>query len=180
MLPPRTMRVKMELPNRKHPRLKEYDYSLPGYYYVTIHVEKNSPVLSAVGRGLAPAEAKVTLTEVGRIAQEQLFLLERRYSYVKIDKYVIMPTHIHAIIVLDETAGASPRPTLSDVICTYKSLATRELNRALNIPGRKLFQASFYESVLRNEKAYQKCWNYIDGNPGKWLENTEEKEWNEE
>ncbi len=67
-----------------------------------------------VGRGLAPAEAKVTLTEAGKIAQEQMFLLEKRYPYVKIDKYVIMPTHIHAIIVLGETAGVNPRPTVKN------------------------------------------------------------------
>ncbi len=108
-----------------------------------------------------------------------MFCLEERYPYVKIDKYVIMPTHIHAIIVLEETAGASPRPTLMDVICAYKSLTTKELNQTFNTPGRKIFQTSFYETVLRNEKAYQECWKYIDGNPGKWLENSEEKEWNE-
>ena len=103
----------MVLPNRKHPRLKEYDYSLPGYYYVTIHIEKGCPALSIVGRGLAPAEAEIILTEAGKIAQEQMFLLEKRYPYVKIDKFVIMPTHIHAIIVLGETAGVNPRPTLA-------------------------------------------------------------------
>ncbi len=170
----------MKLPQRKHPRLKGYDYSLPGYYYVTIHTEKNSLVLSAVGRGFTPAEVTVTLTKAGRIAQEQLLRLEERYPCVRIDKYVIMPTHIHAIIVFGEkTAGDSQRPTLTDVICAYKSLTTREIKRAFNVEGRKIFQTSFYESVLRNESAYQECWKYIDGNPGKWLQDPEEKEWNE-
>ena len=63
----------MELQKRKHPRLKEYDYSQPGYY-VTIHIEKNGPVLSSVGRGMSPDEADVTLSSIGLIAQEQLFL----------------------------------------------------------------------------------------------------------
>ena len=101
----------MELPKRKHPRLKTYDYSLPGYYYVTIHNEKTAPLLSCVGRRLSPADAVLTLTAVGKIAQEQLILLENRYPHITIDKYVIMPTHIHAIIVFEEPAGASPRPT---------------------------------------------------------------------
>lgn len=155
----------MELQKRKHPRLKEYDYAQPGYYYVTIHIEKNGPILSSIGRGL-----NVILSPIGLIVQEQLLLLEKRYPYVKIDKYVIMPTHIHAIIVLGEnTAGASPRPTLLDIICAFKSLTTRACNRIFNTPGKKLFQTSFYESVLRNEQAYLECWRYIDGNPGKWL-----------
>ena len=162
----------MNYPKRKHPRLKNYDYSLPGYYYVTIHTEQDGNILSRVGRGLAPAEAVVYLTAVGKIAQQQLFALEERYPYVKIDKFVIMPAHIHTIIRLtEEAAGASPRPTLTDIICAYKSLTTRLCNQAFHTPGHKLFQTSFYETVLRNEQAYQECWLYIHGNPAKWLEN---------
>ena len=160
----------MELPKRKHPRLKNFDYSEPGYYFVTVHCQDYNAKLSIVGRGLAPAGTQVRLTELGQIARKQLFELEKRYSYVRIDKYVVMPTHIHAIIELKQkTAGASPRPTLSDIICTYKSLTTRISNQYQHMPGRKLFQTSFYETVLRNEQAYRECWQYIDNNPTKWL-----------
>ena len=162
----------MELPKRKHPRLKEYDYSQPGYYYVTIHAADKRTQLSTVGRGLAPA---VNLTEIGEIAQEQLLALETRYPFIRVDKYVIMPTHIHAILqFFFEPAGASPRPTLMDVICSYKSLTTRVCNQKMHTPGFKLFQASFYESVLRNESAYLECWRYIDENPTKWVLNPED------
>lgn len=159
-----------QYPKRKHPRLKQYDYSLPGYYYVTIHTEPHTPALSSVGRGRSPTEAVVTMTKMGVIAEQQLHSLEHRYNNVKIDKYVIMPNHIHVILRLMKVAGASPRPTLMDVVGTYKSLTTRECNLADRTPGRKLFQTSFYETVLRNERSYQECWKYIDGNPGKWLE----------
>ena len=158
-------------PKRKHPRLKNYDYSLPGYYYVTIHAESDEPSLSSVGQGLALAEPVVILTALGKIVEQQLLALEQRFSCVKIDKYIIMPNHIHVIIrLIGEPAGASPRPTLMEVVSAYKSLTTRTVNQKYNTPGRKLFQTSFYETVLRNEKAYQECWRYIDGNPGKWLE----------
>ena len=163
--------MKKELPKRKHIRLKDYDYSKNGYYYVTINTEKNMPVLSRVGRGLAPAENKVILSSIGKIAQQQLFELENRYPFVRIDKYVIMPTHIHAIIVFDSddgTAGASPRPTLFDVICTYKSLTTRICNQIQKTPGRKIFQTSYYEEIIRNEQGYYETWQYIDENPMKW------------
>ena len=162
----------MELPKRKHTRLKEYDYSLPGYYYVTIHLEDEAVRLSTVGRGLAPAETVVKLTPAGKIIESRLLLLEQRFSFVKVDKYVIMPNHIHVIFCfLEQAAGASPRPTLMDVVRTLKSFATRLCNQADGTPGRKIFQTSFYEHVIRNEAAYRECWNYIDGNPGKWLEN---------
>ena len=161
----------MELKDRKHPRLKNYDYSLPGYYYVTIHNEKGSPPLSIIRQDGTMSTAATILTTYGKVAQQQLFALEKRYAYVKIDKHVIMPTHIHAIIVL--TPGEIPRPTLMDIIRAYKSLTTRACNELFSTEGRKLFQTSFYESVLRNEQAYRECWQYIEENPAKWLLNPE-------
>ena len=160
----------MEFSERKHPRLKGYDYSLPGYYYVTIQTARKDIRLSTVGRGLAPADAVVILTPLGQIVRQQLLALQTRDEFVEIDKYIIMPTHIHAIIRLTEgKAQASTRPTLMDVVCAYKSLTTRAVNQVNNTPGQKLFQTSFYETVLRNERAYQECWRYIDENPQKWL-----------
>lgn len=156
----------MEYKNRKYPRLKKYDYSLPGYYYVTIHNEVNAPLLSKIEPGRIHSRAVVELSQVGMIAQNELLLLEKRYAYIKIDKYVIMPTHIHVIFRLMD--GMLPRPGLLDVVGAYKSLATRVINTTRNTPGRKQFQRSFYETVIRNETAYQSCWKYVDENPDKW------------
>lgn len=163
--------------NRKHIRLKNYDYSQCGYYYVTIHTANNDHILSTVGRGLAPAYYEINLTETGKITEQQLFALEERFKCVKIDKYVIMPNHIHVIIIIEENdmpiekAGASPRPTLSDIVCAYKSITTRICNKNDNIQGRKIFQTSFYENIIRNEKAYYSILNYIENNPLKWVIN---------
>lgn len=116
------------------------------------------------------------LTPTGKIAREQLHSLQERFPIVRIDKYCIMPTHIHAIIQLaEEAAGASPRPTLMDVVRTFKSLTTRACNRASQTPGEQLFQTSFYEHVIRNEKAYLECWRYIDENPIKWTLKPEDR-----
>lgn len=161
----------MDLPNRKHPRLKDYDYSLPGYYYVTIHIEDDN-YLSSVGRGLAPT---VKLTQAGILAEQQLLALQTRYPYVRIDKYVIMPTHIHAILCFLENTDDAPRASLTDMICAYKSLTTRLSNQYFATPGRKRFQTSFYESVLRNEVAYQECLRYIEENPLKWALEPEDR-----
>ena len=169
----------MDFPKRKHPRLKTYNYSKNGYYFVTIGTQRNLPILSTVGRGLAPADAKITLMAIGKIAEQQLLELEKQYRFVRIDKYVVMPTHIHLILVLAEdevevghvnsiTAGASPRPTISDIICSYKSLTTRICNKNDGISGRKIFQTSFYEHIIRNESSYQEIWQYIDENPKRW------------
>ena len=126
--------------------------------------------MSRVGRGLAPAG--IELTEYGKIAEQQLILLEQRYSFVKVDRYVIMPDHIHAIIVLGEkTAGASPRPTLMDIVSAYKSLTTRECKRISCI--KKLFQTSFYEHIIRDRDDYNACVRYILENPARWHSRSE-------
>ena len=93
-------------------------------------------------------------------------MLEQRYPSLKIDQYVIMPNHIHAILLLEETAGDSQRPTIMDVVCAYKSLTTRECKKVR--PVDKLFQTSFYEHVIRGREDYDEIAEYIVNNPKQW------------
>ena len=160
---------------RKHPRLRGYDYSQAGYYYVTICTQDKLPVLSKIQvvRDCATGldSALVELSEKGVIIEEQLLALQDRYDFARIDKYVIMPTHIHAILVLEpDAAGASPRTTLMDIICAFKSISTRMCNLIDNVHGRKIWQYSFYEEVFRSNSDYLFIWQYIDGNPSKWTD----------
>ena len=109
------------------------------------------------------------MTKQGAIAQQQLLALEQRYDYLRVDKHVIMPTHIHVILRLLETEKKlESRASIPDIVGAYKSITTRAINRESGAPGQKIFQTSFYDTVLRNERAYQECWTYIDGNPDKW------------
>lgn len=121
------MDEKKTLPQRKHLRLDKYDYSVAGAYFVTICTQNRRCVLSrVVGRGLAPAEENgLEYTLFGKIAERQLISLKERYPYLSVDQYVVMPNHIHVIFTLEsEVAGASPRPTITDIVCAYKSLTT--------------------------------------------------------
>ncbi len=156
---------------RKPQRLKNYDYSQNGHYFITICAYNKKHLFAdiIVGQGLAPAVS--IPTEYGRIVEAQLLGLEKRYDFVRIDKYVIMPNHIHAIVVLDKdvlAAGASPCPTLSDMVCVLKSMSTKLCRQA----GfkEKLFQNSFHDHIIRNEDDYEMIWNYIEANPSKWAE----------
>ena len=163
------MNKEKELPKRKHPRLDNYDYSSAGAYFITICTQNRRCVLSRiVGRGLAPAETTaIEYTSLGEIAEKQLFLLANRYPYLTIDQYVIMPNHIHIIMILNsKAAGASPRPTVTDIICAYKSLTTRECKK--NGFDGKLFQTSFYEHIIRNSDDYNEIAKYIYENPMRW------------
>ena len=153
------------MPKRKHPRLDHYDYSTAGAYYITICTQSRQWLLSRiVGRGLAPAE--IQYTAYGQIVREQLLLLEQRYPTLKVDQYVIMPNHIHAILLLEEKAGDSQCPTIMDIICAYKSLTTRLCKKVQ--PIEKLFQTSFYEHVIRSSEDYHEIAEYIANNPKQW------------
>ena len=156
------------LPKRKATRLKGYDYSTQGAYSITICVKDKKEILSRiiVGQGLAPAENQLTI--YGKIATEQIEELENRYKGIKIDNYVVMPNHIHLLISNYETAaGASPCPTISDVICTFKSLTTR-LCKNNGLKEKQLFQNSFHDHIIRGEADYKKIWEYIDTNVLQW------------
>ena len=157
----------MNLPKRKPTRLRDYNYSNDGAYFVTICTHNRECILSEiVGRGLAPAE--IRLSALGENAKAEILNLEKRYN-IKIDKYAIMPNHIHAIIIIEnQTAGASPRPTLSDMICAFKSLTTRKCH--LIEPQKTIWQKSFHDHIIRGEKDYLEIWKYIDTNPQKWEE----------
>ena len=93
-------------------------------------------------------------------------MLEQRYPSLRIDQYVIMPNHIHVILLLGETVGDIPSPTIMDIVCAYKSLTTRACKKVRSVD--KLFQTSFYEHVIRGYKDYDDIAEYIANNPKQW------------
>ena len=93
-------------------------------------------------------------------------MLEERYPSLKIDQYVIMPNHIHAILMLGEAVADDLHPSIMDIVCTYKSLTTRACKKVAPID--KLFQTSFYEHVIRGREDYNEIAEYIVNNPKQW------------
>lgn len=172
-----------ELPKRKNTRLKDFDYSSSGAYFVTICVRDRMQLLSeiiktnytvvdktavlAVGEGLAPPEFAVKLKPCGIIAKEQLGLLENRFPTVSIEDFVIMPDHIHVILFLNpRTGGASPSPTLNDVICAFKSLTSRICKQQCGIE--RIFQRSYADHVVRDKDDYETRKRYVYENAMRW------------
>ena len=92
--------------------------------------------------------------------------MEQRFPSLKIDQYVIMPNHVHTILLLEETAEDSQRPTIMDIVCAYKSLTTKQCKNVQPID--KLFQTSFYEHVIRGREDYNEIAEYIMNNPKQW------------
>ena len=111
------------------------------------------------------------LNDYGFTAKIHINQICSHFSEIQIDKYVIMPNHIHCIVKIGCSAAeerSRPFPTLSHIIGLYKSGVTREIHK--RNPQLKIWQKSFHDHIIRNEKDYQKIWEYIDTNPLKWKE----------
>ena len=157
----------MDLPKRKIIRLQNYDYSQSGAYFITICTGDHAQILSdIVGEGSPLPQ----LTPQGKIAEKILLSVNQKYPAVKVDKYVIMPNHIHIIFVIDSNGRGNPSPTISTVMGWLKYNITKTINQYLGNSENKIFQRSFYDHVIRDEQDYFKIWNYIDTNPAKWQE----------
>lgn len=161
----------MNLPERKPIRLKGYSYSQSGAYFITICTKNREKILSDIVVGCGVYDApQITLTAYGKIAENYIHLMNDKYDTVSIDKYVIMPNHIHFIIVIRDNAigGSSlaPNPT-NEIIPKFVSLYKRYCNRAC---GRNIWQKSYHDHIIRGETDYREIWGYIDNNPAKWQE----------
>ncbi len=99
---------------------------------------------------------------MGKIANEDMLAIASHYNKVYIDNYVVMPNHIHAIVVIEATAGVS----LNNVIGSYKAGVSRKIRKS--IPNTQVWQRSFHDHVIRNQSDYEKIWEYIKYNPQKW------------
>ncbi|MBR2152908.1 MAG: transposase [Clostridia bacterium] len=156
----------MQLPKRKRIRLKDYDYSKDGYYFITVCTQNRKNILSTVGEGFPLPK----LTQCGEITERLLLEITERYEEINIDKYVIMPNHIHLVIALKNDGRGNPSPTIDRAMGWFKYMATKEINKLLETPGKKIFQRSFHDHIIRGEDDYKEIWQYIDSNPSKWKE----------
>ena len=158
----------MDYPKRKPTRLPTYDYSSPGVYFVTICTQDRRCILSdvVVGDGVLDVP-HVCLSPYGACVEETLQGMLRQYVWFFLDKYIIMPNHIHLLLRIEDN-GSSRTPTPTNA---YLPMLVSTLKRFSNQRcGFKLWQRSYHEHVIRGESDYREIWNYIDGNPAKWAE----------
>ncbi|MCQ9207999.1 MAG: transposase [Omnitrophica bacterium] len=182
---------------RASSRLMGYDYSTNGIYYITIcavnrqcifgKIDNNMPV----GAGLAPARRKgrpqgsplhapahniapvcIELTEIGQIIDTHWRNIPNQYKNIEIDGYIIMPNHIHGILIKRATARVAPTSSLGQIIGSFKSkcaidclkyIRKNNLNKSA-----KIWQRSFYDHIIRDERSLHKIRKYIINNPLTW------------
>ena len=154
--------MKMALPVRKHPRLKTYDYSQNGCYHITVCTKNRRPILSSVKPAERPTmHAGIQLSKIGMIVDRYIQNIPAVYPNSILEKYVIMPNHVHLLLTFSDTGSASV-PT---VVRSLKRMVTKEL-------GQSIWQDSYYDVIIRSESMFQCEWEYIDSNPDKWEEDT--------
>ncbi len=153
-----------KLPRRKNIRLQNYDYSQAGYYFVTICTKNKKNLFWETGSTCNCSLQKLPLSDIGKIIDLEINKINSIYANVEINKYVIMPNHIHMIIILCAISGrAKLAPTISRIVQQFKGSISK-------LVGFSLWQKSFYDRIIRNDHEYQEIWNYIETNPLKWEE----------
>ena len=169
----------MDLPKRKSIRLKNYDYRSNGAYFITVCTKDKKNlfgciVAKAVGAdSIRPNEIeyKTHLSEMGKTVKTAIESISMHYSYVSIEKYVIMPNHIHLLILIKDvdsdgriiSAPTDSKKRLEIVIGQMKRWVSKQM-------GFSVWQKSFYDHIIRTENDYLDAWSYIDSNPRLWLE----------
>ncbi len=173
--------------HRRSIRLKGYDYSQQGGYYVTIVTQYRECLFGNI------IDGNMALNTFGRIIEYHWQKLPVHFKHIKLDVYQIMPNHLHGIIFIVESVGAmhseeniskeqkklrenaSPlRPhgtkpgSLSAIMQNFQSVTTRKINRIRKTPGLKLWQRNFWEHIIRNENDLNRIREYITNNPLQW------------
>ena len=146
----------MDLPTRKKNRLPDYDYGQCGVYFITICTRDKqyllwNPVGATIGRPL--------LSDAGKMVETAIKQIPKRYPEISVDHFAIMPNHVHLLV----RAESAEHISISRVVQQFKGAVSKTA-------GNPLWQKSFYDHVVRNERDYQEIWMYIENNPLRWME----------
>ena len=146
----------MDKPVRKSTRIPYYDYSKDNYYFVTICTHEKKCLFGSIN----------AYSRYGKIAADSILNLPLHYLGVRIDKFVVMPNHIHMIVMIGCNEEKIRNPSLNQIIGLYKSGVTRMVHEFA--PDEVIWQRSFHDHVIRNQQDYEIIWSYIDTNPMRW------------
>ena len=142
----------MEFYSRKSPRLLGYDYATENYYFVTICTYEKKCIFGTTAK----------LNCFGQIAYQHLQRLSVHYKQVRVDAFKVMPNHVHFIMELGPGADVA----LDVAVGLFKSGVTKEIHQI--DPNCKVWQRSFHDHVIRNDREYEAIWQYIQYNDQKW------------
>ena len=155
----------MERPQRKRLRLESYDYSQPGYYFVTICTKGKQHILGRSVGGDVLIAPQVALSDIGKVVDDVLAHMP------SVDQYVVMPNHVHILFRIPADGPVrTPAPTqkgeqtsLPQLVRYFKRSITQQF-------GQSIWQRGYHDHIVRNEADYLRIWDYVHTNPAKWRE----------
>ena len=167
--------------HRRSIRLKGYDYSQAGAYFVTLVTWQRECLFGEIVNGEIPQGGDVILNDFGKIVSEKWQWLETQYEYVELGSWVVMPNHFHGILVIhdDRRGGSRPAPTpikhkpLGGLIGAFKTVSSKHINLLRRTDGIPVWQRNYYEHIIRNEREMDRISRYIESNPLRWDDDDE-------
>ncbi|MBI5436046.1 MAG: transposase [Nitrosomonadales bacterium] len=182
-LPPDTPAFNPDIHHRRSIRLRGYDYSQAGAYFITLCTQKRECLFGGVMGDV------MQLNDVGRLVRNVWDMLPDHYAGVTLDTFVVMPNHIHGIVMLNDVGaqfiapnnddGAINRgtinraPTIGEIIRAFKARCTHGINQLRSVQGVSIWQRNYYEHIIRDESSLQEIREYITNNPVQWANDRE-------
>lgn len=174
------MKFNPDVHHRKSIRLRDYDYSKAGVYFITICTHERLPLFGKI------IDAKMVANDAGVIAEKCWLEIPDHFPHVKLDIFVVMPNHLHGIIEIRDIVGANPvgannylpqpslrhgtSKTVGSIVRGFKIGVTKWFREHTDI--QEVWQRNYHEQIVRNEEGYVKISEYIQTNPQKWQEDT--------
>lgn len=152
---------------RRSIRLKGYDYSTPGAYFVTMCANRRKCIFGTINRG------RIELSELGRIADRYWSQIPAHFKDVVVDSYIVMPNHAHVIIQILEGENGTRfedlvPPSLGRIVAYYKYGSTKNINLARGNSDKQIWQRNYYDHIIRGDAELNVYRKYIVENPLKW------------
>lgn len=173
--------------HRRSIRLRGYDYTQPGAYFITMNTYQREHLFGRI------IDGEMHLSTQGEIARDEWYKTAEIRPYVTLDEFCIMPNHVHGIIIINDddsrmdesfrtgdqpslgTGAARCAPTiaptshsLAAIVRAYKSAVTKRINEINGTPGTPIWQRNYYEHIIRGEADFARIREYIMNNPLRW------------
>lgn len=164
------MKYNPEIHHRRSIRLKGYDYSQAGLYFITICTQHRQCLFGRVAKG------EMGMNDAGEMVTQQWHDLTNRFNQIELHEFIVMPNHCHGIIEMTggvPLVGTLTGMTVGNIVGAFKSLTTNAYIKGVNQRGwevfnGKLWQRNYYERIIRNQEAYLRISRYIQTNPLRW------------
>jgi len=162
------MKFNPEIHHRRSIRLRGYDYTQNGAYFVTMCSWNRECVFGEI------ADGKMHLNDFGLIIDGTWNWLEKQYGYIELEDFVVMPNHFHGLIIIDNCKGGSrTAPTgrtkpLGRILGAFKTRSTKLVNEFRQTLGTPIWQRNYYERIIRDQCEFDRISEYIISNPANW------------